>query len=287
MMARTALTVVVLAVVLSVAGPASATWSIVGVDEETGQVGVAMAGCSSVVALGEPDEVLTPIVVVPGHGAAVAQGIVDPALVERMRELLSAGEGSAAEVVEGALVADDDELRAVRQYAVVLLDGSDAAGFNGELTEAVSDVRSQSQASAQGVLVSHTVVIERTLEAFDQSFASGASLGDSLVAGLAAGSAAGGDQRCRQQTALFAHLAVATADDDGLMPATLLTVTVDDDDGQNPVELLEESWAQGRRGWIDAGLRSPTTVPRVAILVFGVILAMVSIVVIRRGMRMG
>ena len=279
----TAALMVVVAVVVIGAGPAAATWSIIAVDPETGEVGAAMAACSPVAALGESDEVPAPIVLVPGRGVAVAQGSVDPNDLVQLRAVLTDPAIVDAEAVIVTVTADNDpELQSVRQYAVVA-DGSVAA-FDGPQTEAVASVVTGPEVAAQGVTVASAAVVDDTLAAYVEARAGGASLADALVEALQAGSSAGGDRRCGEQTALFAHVSVASAGEDGVLPARLLTVTVDEGDGQNPVTLLVEANRDGRTGWVDAGLRSPTTLPRWLVLAVGVVMAAVSVLVIRRGM---
>ncbi|MDH5520334.1 MAG: hypothetical protein OEZ14_07365, partial [Acidimicrobiia bacterium] len=104
----TAALMVVVAVVVIGAGPAAATWSIIAVDPETGEVGAAMAACSPVAALGESDEVPAPIVLVPGRGVAVAQGSVDPNDLVQLRAVLTDPATVDAEAVIVTVTADND-----------------------------------------------------------------------------------------------------------------------------------------------------------------------------------
>ena len=134
------------------------------------------------------------------------------------------------------------------------------------------------------MLLADPAVVSRSLAAFDRATADGLGLEQALVEALSAGSAAGGDRRCDGQTALFAHLAVADPGDDPFRPSTLLTITVDEGDGQNPVSLLGEALAEGRSGWVDAGLRDPTGVPRLAVMAVGAALAVAAVLVFRKGM---
>ncbi len=273
----------VVAVLAIAAVPAHATWSIIAVDPETGEVGAAMAACSPVAALGEPGEVPAPLVLVPGRGVAVAQGSVDPDDLEQLREVLSEPNTGDAAVAIAAVSADNDpDLQSVRQYAVVM-DGS-VASFGGPEAQPIASIVTGSDVSAQGVAVASEAVVVDALAAFTEARATGAPLAGALVAALEAGSSAGGDRECGEQTALFAHVAVAAPDQDGITPSQLLTVTVDDGDGQNPVRLLVEANRDGRTGWVDAGRRPPTTLPRWLILALGAAMAAVSAAVIRRGM---
>lgn len=278
--------VVLLTVLLGPIGAASATWSIIAVDPETGLVGGAMASCVPASVLGDPDETLVPLILVPGRGVGIAQGTIEPEALPRFRQLLTDGVG--AEDTIAALVADDDQ-DALRQYAAVTLteDGTAvAASHLGTLVEPEIGLSPGEAVSAQGVLLADAGATDAALTAYLDGRAAGRSLDQALVDALMAGADTGGDRRCPEdQTALFAHLAVAEPDDDGVRPSLLLTVTVDEGDGQNPVLLLDRALDEGRTGWIDAGLGGdPAGVPRALVLVIGAGLAVAAFAVIRRGM---
>ena len=275
---------------LAVAGPAAATWSIVAVDPETGQVGAAMASCVPAGLLGEPDQVLVPVVLVPGRAAAVTQGSIDPDAPFGLRQLLADGAGPRRAIDEVLAV---DAQPTVRQFGVVVVPGTSAAGeesataaaHTGADAEAARADATGPGVSAQGVLLASEEVVQATLVAAERALGDGRPLADALVAGLIAGAEAGGDRRCDEdQAALFAHLAVADPGDDPARPTTLLTVTVDEGDGQNPVELLSGALAEGRTGWVDAGLEDPVGIPRLAVLAVGVVLAVAAVVTLRRGL---
>ena len=281
--------VLVTMLLFGMATPAAATWSIVAVDDETGEVGVAMAACASAAALGDEDQVLAPIVVVPNRGAGVVQGIVRAPAITEMRSLLSVPDVDAPTVVDTLVAVDDEQLQAVRQYGVVLLgDSANPGSYSGLDAEPAAAAQTATGVSVQGVGLVDALVIDRTLTAFTAGREGGAELDEALVAALVAGSEAGGDTGCDRQTALFAQLAVShPADNSGLSPSTLLTVTVDEEDGQNPVTILADAFNRGDRGWIDAGRRPPTLLPKWLVLSFGLVLAAAAVIVLRRGMRMG
>lgn len=291
---RTALALTLIATVtalVSLATPASATWSIVAVDTETGEVGVALASCVAANVLGDSDKVLVPAVLVPGRGAGIAQGTLNLEAPETMRILIEDG-ATPTQVVEALTAADFEEQPSIRQYGVVTLPTDDrpaeADSHTGESAGAFAVARpwdgGRAVVSVQGVLMADELVADEALLGFEAEWSNGSSLTDSLAAGLAAGSAIGGDRRCDEQTALFAHVAVAGPDEDGLQPEMLLTVTVDEGDGQNPVPLLIEALDQGRTGWIDQGANRPAGIPRLLVLGIGVVLAVAAFFVFRAGM---
>ncbi|MEM7275043.1 MAG: DUF1028 domain-containing protein [Actinomycetota bacterium] len=286
---RAALILLVCLIGLLWAGPAGATWSIAAVDPATGRVGAAMASCVPSGLLGEPDQVLVPVVLVPGTGAAVTQGNIDPDAPIGLRQLLGDGFGPQ-DAIDAIL--ELDEQPTARQYGVALLPtvertgaGGPTAGYTGTDVEAASWDWTTETAAAQGNLLADARAVDETLAAFDAAMAAGASLEEALVAGLDAGAALGGDRRCEPgQTALFAHVAVADPDDDPFRPSVLLTVTVDEGDGQNPVSLLVDALDDGERGWVDAGLEDPVGIARVAVLAVGALLAVAAFLTIRKGL---
>jgi uncharacterized Ntn-hydrolase superfamily protein len=195
-----AVLVAVFATVL-VAGRAEATWSIVGVDPDTGEVGVAVASCVGF-------EVTSVPVLVPGVGAVASQAAISEGSGDRFVDALESGARARA-VIDAVVAADDrpDD----RQFGVVVVGGG-AAGWTGADNLAVATDRrtAAGTGAAQGNIVVSEAVIDATLAAFD---ATDGELADRLVAGLLAGADAGGDSRCGEQTATAAALLVATPDD--------------------------------------------------------------------------
>ncbi len=195
-----AVLVAVCATVL-VAGRVEATWSIVGADPDTGEVGVAVASCVGF-------EVTSVPVLVPGVGAAASQADISTGSGERFADALESG-ASAQAVIDAVVAADDrpDD----RQFGVVVVGGG-AAGWTGADNLAVAADRrtADGAGAAQGNIVVSEAVIDATLAAFD---ATDGELADRLLAGLLAGADAGGDSRCGEQTATAAALLVATPGD--------------------------------------------------------------------------
>lgn len=290
------------------AAPVTATWSLVAVDPETGEVGAAIAGCAPVATLGSPDAVLDPIALVPGRGVAVAQAVVDPDRVAELAGLLeqtAVGESGGSDAGSGVsggsaqlLLAriteqSDDPLVANRQYALAALAGG-AAVYTGDEVgvagpadigiDAYSGSRTADRVAAQGVLVVDRAVVDDALADYLAARNEGESLAQALARGLLAGSGAGGDPDCSEQTALYAHLAVARPGDDASNPTTLLTVTVDENDGQNPAVLLASGLDDGERGWLDAGRRPARRLSRLVVLAVGVVMAVAAVALIRYGM---
>lgn len=222
------------AIVVAVATPAQATWSIVVADPDSGQVGAAIASCVDIApaeTFAWPDGSLIPLAVVPGVGAGISQAALNMAAPDVIRESLSAG-ATADEIIAALTDPAFDPDAETRQHAVVTLAEPDAAAaFTGSGDEPWAGSAQGPGISAQGnILVSEAVVTD----AVDAYLASTGSMQVRLAAGLLAGSRAGGDSRCGDQTALFAHVAVSQ--EDGTLRT--FTMTVAPGDGQNPVTQL-------------------------------------------------
>lgn len=223
------------------AAPALATWSIVGVDPDTGEVGVAIASCVPASALGDLTEPLDPVALAPGHGAGVSQALLNNAVPPEIERLLSSGSfpGSVIDSVINPTFDDDFQ---ERQHAVVTSDGT-AAGFTGSNNAAVALDLQATNVSVQGNLLVSEDVLVQALAGFEKG--QDESLTTRLVNALEAGSEAGGDSRCPGQTALFAHVVVAAPDDDPTAPTVNLITTVNEGSGENPVDLLAALYRSG------------------------------------------
>ena len=244
----------------------SNTWSVVGVDVNTREVGAALATCIEAqhritaskltiaergtstasysvhgVVSGGPSFELARLV--GGIGAIVAQGLVDPANVDRLDRAtaqLVAG-ASAGSVIEAAKI--DDPRSEERQYAVVTL-LPDVSSFTGNSTENWAGAQVADVVSVQGNVLVGPEVIEEAVAAFGRVRGRpGATLGDALMSALEAGAAEGGDKRCpKLQSALAAFIVVVRADDVENIPHLWFAAPPQRRGGANPVKLLRESY---------------------------------------------
>jgi uncharacterized Ntn-hydrolase superfamily protein len=192
----------VVALTAIAAAPAAATWSIVGVDQTTGEVGVAIASCVGF------ETALAPTLV-PGKGAAVSQAGLNKESGAAIVKGLENGD-SAEQVIAGLTQPSADEELPLRQYGVVTLP-SGAATFTGaEVPAAAGAVKNAGQtASVQGAAVETDAVLTESLAAFE---ATSGDLGEKLVAALDAGNKAGGDADCVED-ANAASLLIANKDE--------------------------------------------------------------------------
>ncbi len=200
------------------------TWSVVGVDPVTGDVGVAVASC--VETYGDGVAAL-----VPGKGAAATQAgfnIDNRNLVFRLLQ-----EGlTAEEIVQRVTDPEWDEETDRRQYGVVTMhDGFvHVAGFTTPLRQGITmgedrvaryaGVMADASrgVSSQGNTLVSAAVVQDPLDAYRWEDPAGFNLlSDRLLRALEAGSIAGGDVRCNQgnirQTTSMAAILVARGGD--------------------------------------------------------------------------
>lgn len=155
------------------------TFSIVARCEETGQFGVAISSSSPAVAA-------RCAWVRPGVGAVATQNVTNPALGERMLDLLAAGAAPAA-AVAGAR--DGDAHPAYRQLLAVDGTGATAIHSGPRALGLWSEARGR-DCAAGGNLLADTGVPAAMVAGFE---AATGPLGDRLSAALQAGLAAGGE----------------------------------------------------------------------------------------------
>ncbi len=170
-------------------GPTINTFSIVGRDPETGQVGVAVATKFLAVGAGVPHGEY-------GVGAVAVQAEHHPEFGERTMEALRDGLSPEA-AVEAALT--DDDRRGYRQLGVVDAQGR-SYSFTGEDCGYWAGGVAVENAAAQGNMLVNEATVTAMIEVFQTS---SDSLPERLLAALTAGDQAGGDSRGRQSTALY------------------------------------------------------------------------------------
>ncbi|MGH1489158.1 MAG: DUF1028 domain-containing protein [Acidimicrobiales bacterium] len=269
---RRSLTMAVASLILVIlgAGPAAATWSVVGVDPDSGEVGAAIASCVPAYALGDLEKPLSLLALAPGKGVGVSQALVNDDVPPVMLQMLI-DSSSAADVIAAVSSEDFDSDRAVRQHGVATLNGG-SASYTGEETDEVSgDLQAQNVAAQGNTLVSEEVATNALAGFQDPAHPD---LAARLVAALQAGSDAGGDSRCGAQTALFAEVVVVALADDPSEPTVMLLTTVDKGSGLNPVDLLTAEFEKGQRQ--NSILLATDTSPLVWILLIVGVVAMLA-----------
>lgn len=252
--------------------PASATWSIIAVDANTGLVVIASATCVTAEGLRTRGGLKSiQAVIVPGVGVAAAQASVDRTRANQMLIYEEMRKGTDPDAILAMLSEDPDFER--RQFGIVDLEGR-MAGFsgsgNGYASLAVqSEIRDRDiYFAVQGnILENHAVVLDAARAIVDTE----GTIVDKVMAGMEAAAYAGGDSRCScrtdpvpeteagcsHRTAHVAYLAAARPEDpvgeshsDGEYS---LFIDVDDENTQphesaSPVETLRIRYASWKAG---------------------------------------
>jgi uncharacterized Ntn-hydrolase superfamily protein len=168
---------------------ALATYSIVAVDKEKGDVGVAVA--SKFIAVGA---------FVPwakaGAGAIATQALANPSYGPRGLELLEKGY-NARRVLE--ILISDDPMREYRQVGIVDVRG-EAAAFTGKECYPYAGHIVGDGYAVQGNILTGPEVLESMAKAFETTKGE---LVDKLLSSLEAGDKAGGDRRGKQSAAII------------------------------------------------------------------------------------
>ena len=216
-----------------------ATFSIVAVDEASGDLGVATA--SRYIAVGS----LVPHV--EAETAAIAtQSVAHPALAARMLKELSTGDASAQETLLRFLSYDRD--RETRQLAVVTASG-DTAAFTGSECLQYAGAQTGHGVVCAGNTLAGPAVLQDMLREYENREGR---LWTRLLCALTAGEAAGGDKRGKQAAALRVHRTGG-----GYRGSGEVVVDLRVDDDAEPIRALSrllESLKQIRDSEPDGGL---------------------------------
>ncbi|HET9508171.1 MAG TPA: DUF1028 domain-containing protein [Gaiellaceae bacterium] len=167
----------------------ASTFSICGLDPETGEIGVAVQSkyfaVGSVVSWARA-----------GVGAVATQAAGIAGYGPRLLALLATGSAPDEAI---RLVLDDDPGRETRQLGVVAADGR-SASFTGSECNAWAGHETEPNVAGQGNILAGPDVVADMVEAFR---AGAGTLAERLVAGLEAAQAAGGDVRGQQSAAVY------------------------------------------------------------------------------------
>lgn len=219
-------------VLLLLCASAHATWSVLGLDPETGEVGVAGATCGPMVA-----QIAQ---LAPGHGAVVSQYATSIKARRHAAELLEGGATPDEVIADLSGPWGDDELD-IRQYGVVAFNGP-SAGFDGAEIEAEHNNVGTDTFRALGNTL-RTDELPADAEAAWLA-TEGEPLAERLMSALEAGRDDGGDSRCPEdRPARSAFLHVATEDD-----PRAVSLETDAVFGGDPVAHLREHFDAGKTG---------------------------------------
>ncbi len=241
------------------------TWSVVAVDVESGEVGVAAASCVPILIDGLA-------ALVPGKGVAATQAWFSMDNRNQVFERLQEGQ-SAQAIIDSVTDLANDEDAGQRQYGIITIDDGviEVAGFTGPKNGAwAGDLQDLSAAvSVQGNILEGDAVVNDALAAFKDDSLGPVILSDRLIRALEAGSAAGGDKRCNEdgieQTAQAAFIMVSQPnqgpfaapemglDGSGETDAPQLYLSVlEPERGANPLIALRQQYDEWRRNNLNA-----------------------------------
>lgn len=214
-------------------GPATAhaTWALVAVDPDSGEVGAAGATCG-------------PMVWMIGQVEADVGAVVSlcatslPARRDIARDLLDGA--TPQEALDAVLDPDQDDKLDLRQYAVAGFAG-DAAAWSGAGCDAWLGEHADGNFAVAGNTLVSQEVLDQAVAAYQD--AADQPLGERLLQGLEAGAAEGGDSRCDPDVAAKSAFLSVAAPGDGQRPGVDLTAS--DKDGA--VAALRQKWDAGRQ----------------------------------------
>lgn len=188
---------------LGAASPASATWSVIAVDQKTGTVAISSATCVAQERFARfPARDLMDIqaIVVPGRAVAAAQAGVDLTRQNQTLIYRELQKGTAPAAIIEMLKADP--ALESRQFAIVDLEGR-SAGFSGAKNGQASLDRQDRVPdtgiyfSVQGNILANDAVVTDAVDAFKRAQGT---LADRVMAAMEVADARGGDSRCTCET---------------------------------------------------------------------------------------
>jgi uncharacterized Ntn-hydrolase superfamily protein len=224
---RTRLLCLVVTFLVTLPVATHATWSIVVLDPETLEIGVAGASCSY--------SVWGIQAVEPGVGVIVTQAASNPRARQRGLEMIREGR-EPSQIIAAITDPIFDPTFDLQQHAVLTFAHPAQALFTGARNPDYAAHMSTPGISVQGNTLVSREVLEQTLAVFRTS--AGEPLIDRLLAALAAGGEAGGDARCGDQHATSAFAAIYGPDESDERPGTVGLVYGRERGGEDAVKRL-------------------------------------------------
>jgi uncharacterized Ntn-hydrolase superfamily protein len=231
------------AAVLTVPRASHATYSIMGTDTRTRQVGGAGTSCVG----GLDVHVLYGSA--PGFGVVAAQASLDPQRRGRNEAVAELMDGIAPDQIIQTITSTQFDTGAQsRQYGIVDLQAR-AAGFTGSSTQSFADDRQGTSGtytySVQGNILTSAAVLDQAAAAFTSQ---GCDLADKLMLALEAGAQNGeGDSRCTTRYGTPSDSAFIEVDLEQGSAGSYLLISNAGTAPDNPIELLRaeyDAWRQ-------------------------------------------
>jgi uncharacterized Ntn-hydrolase superfamily protein len=222
--------ILTLGLFLTIHVPLFATWSIILIDPETKEIGIAGASRTpNCYGIGE---------IIPGQGAIIVQAMSNTAARTKGLKMILSGY-SPEEIISQLRDGEFDPER--QQYAVVTLNHyNNPATYTGVETHPYNSAMTGDGFSVQGNTLPGKNVIRQIFEAVLQGRKDSLTIDHILMRALVAGALAGGDKRCGDQKATSAFIIVAKPND---KRAYLnLSIFGQPKGGQNAVDMLEHKY---------------------------------------------
>jgi uncharacterized Ntn-hydrolase superfamily protein len=232
------------ALLISFTVAAQDTFSIIGVDPATGEIGSAGASCVTGVGSAGIIDIITDII--PGRGGVNSQAYVCIPNTNLQNAILRMEEGlNPQEIIDWLLLNDSCSSQnfdpAFRQYGIVDLDGGGnprTAGWTGNMTDDYKEDRQGTNFSVQGNILLDVSVINNMEANFNNT---SGTLADKLMAAMQGANFAGADSRCLANgtSSRTAYLLVFRPDDDPNDPYLRLNVG-QQSIGVEPIDILQD-----------------------------------------------
>lgn len=204
------------------------TWSIIVIDPETREIGIAGASCTF-----DCRDIGS---IIPGKGAIVVQARSNENARDKGLELMDSGATPKQILAEIKKPHFNPEWQ---QYAVVTFDHLDAAAtYTGKRTRMHKGALTAHGIAVQGNTLASRQVVKAAMEAALDAQRKKRPVDEVLMRALEAGALAGGDKRCGEQKATSAFIMVAKPDDHPEKPSLDLQVVGLKIGGGNAVSTL-------------------------------------------------
>jgi uncharacterized Ntn-hydrolase superfamily protein len=212
-----------------------ATWSIIIIDSETGEIGIAGASCThNCYGIGK---------IIPNVGAVIVQAMSNRQAREKGVEMIIA-ESTPEQVIEALKNPIYDPER--QQYAVVTIKNIHAPStYTGNLTNTFHGALTANGVSVQGNTLANESTIKTILAVILQGQQDKLNIHQILMMALEAGSKLGGDKRCGEQTASTAFITVNKPNQK--KPYLNLIIFGQKKGGQNAVVLLRKRYERWKK----------------------------------------
>lgn len=206
---------------------ANATWSIIAVDRETGEIGIAGASCTF--------DVQGIASIVPGKGAIVVQAA--SSYFARMKGVgLMNNDASPNEILDAMKVKEFEPEK--QQYGILLLaENTKPLVHSGNLIKDWNGSKIDDDFAVMGNILVSEDVISNAFSKYNSMRKN--TLDERLMSALKAGEVAGGDKRCGPQFARSAFISVYNPEDGAIVKLCVYGI---DKQGLPAVTMLDQQF---------------------------------------------